>query len=521
MRSATLVHGAVLLAALITSVAACGGANAQRANEQFAQGKSAETRRDYKTAITDFNAAVAAGNDDARLYYDRALAHYNLKQYTDADADFTQAIDRAAHGDTRLATKFTRAAHYYRGLSRIWITKYAGAKDDLLLAAGWYPSDWLGWDSLGYARAQLGDYAHAVPDYDRGLRLHPNDAIDRVNRGYALYRTGLYRRAVDDFTIAMHLSPRMGTAYQYRGLSYAASGDYRDADADYTTAIKLIPKAWSWTYRCEARESLNRIADALYDCNKAIAYYPTWATPYLDRAWAKAMRGDNKGGLADANAAVKYDPKWAVAYKYRAWIRVRLAQYRAAFVDYDKALQIAPHYEAASVGRTALANWIVTAQNAGVTSYGIGSIDVQRMENYQEPTQSEYQQRVGACGGYYSESDSYFQDCVDNGVDQAKNDESADREAADQEASAGYDAEHQIQDQINQAQTDAENAAAAASSGYDTSSGGSGYSSGDTGSSDYQSADSGGSADSGSTEPQPVEEQPAPEPVQQSDSGGG
>ena len=142
-------------------------------------------------------------------------------------------------------------------------------------------------------------------------------------------------------------------------------------------------------------------------------------------------------------------------------------QYRGAFIDYDKALHISPHYSLAAQDRAQLGNFIVAAQQAGVKSYGIGSLNVSQMENAQEPTQSEYQQRTSECGGYFSESDSYFDDCVQNGVDQAKNDESADQEASDQAASDAYNAQQQIQEQINYHQQAEQDAAAQAQENQD------------------------------------------------------
>ncbi len=511
---------------LSVTLLGCSKANQNHANELFDKGRLAQQHGDYKTALADYNQADSLAHI-APMSYDRGLAYYNLKQYANADSDFTEALSLAKAGDTRLLPKFVRAAYYYRGLSRIQEGKWAGAKDDLRLAVGSYPKSSVTWDSLGYARAQLGDYKDAIPDYNRGLELYANDAIDRNNRGLAFFHTGQLRSAVSDYTKAIHLAPRWGLPYQNRGQVYFAAADYRDADSDFSRAIKLIPKAWAWGYRCETRENLGRVKEAMYDCNQALAFYPTWSNVYVDRAWAKATLGANKSALADANNAVKYDPHSAIAYAYRGWIRQRLMQYRGAFIDYDKALHISPHYSVAVQDRAQLGNFIVAAQQAGVTSYGIGSLNVSQMENAQEPTQTEYQQRTSECGGYYSQSDSYFDDCVQNGVSQAKNDESADQEASDQAASDSYNAQQQIQEQINydqQAQQDAaaqaqqnqdyannqsDNSGSSDNSGYGDNSG----SSDNSGYSDSQPADSGG----GYQESAPVES----EPVAPAEDGGG
>ena len=436
--------------ALVLALAGCHSAPKPAPPDLLTAGSTALKQRDYKTALADFTASLTNGDPvDARNYYDIGLANYDLKQWTAADAGFSEALKRVAAGDHQLATTFVNASYYYRGLDRVQLGKWALAKSDLLLAVKAYPKDWLDWDSLGYARAALGDYKRAVVDYDHGIPYYPKDANDLYNRGYALYYAGNAQRAVADFTSAIHLRPKWGMAYQMRGLAYAWRGDYRHADPDYSVAIKLVPKAASWEYRCEARENLGRVKEALYDCNHAVAYYPHWAVALVARAWAKATLGENQSALADANSAVRYARNYAPAYRYRGWIRVRLAEYRAAFVDYNQALRLNPRYAQASTARTVLANWIVAAQNAGVRSYGLGSINVAQAEREVEPTPSEYQQRVSECGGYYSEGDSYYDDCIEKGVDEAKNDESADHEADQQAAEVGYNVEQQVQEDVN------------------------------------------------------------------------
>lgn len=518
-RSASPLIALALVACVLLS--GCGKAAQIKANDSFAQGRVAQNRGDYKTAVADYNEAAKTLPPDPRLYYDRGVSYYNLKQYPQADQDLTEALRLENAGNRDLATSFLHAMSFFRGVSRVQEGKWAGAKDDLRQAVVYYPKSWLAWDSLGYARAALGDYRNAIPDYNRGLHFYPKDAIDHNNRGLAYYHTGQQRAAVSDFSDAIHLSPRWGVLYQNRGQSYFAGVDYRDAASDFTRAIALIPKAWSWAYRCEARENLGEVKAALSDCNRALAYYPTWSAVYVDRAWAEATLGSNKRALADTNEAVKTDPHNAVAYTYRGWIRQRMMQYRAAFIDYDQALRLNPRYAMASQYRTSLGNFVEAAQHAGVTSYGIGTLNVAQMENEQEPSKNKYQQRVSECGGYYSESDSYFDDCVQNGVDQAKNDESSDQEAANQAESDAYNAQQQIQEQINYQQEEEQNAAAQAQENENYAQSESENYSG--GSDNGESQDSSGGY--GEQESAPAEEAPAEEaPVEEAppeESGGG
>jgi tetratricopeptide (TPR) repeat protein len=484
------------------------------ATDQFAAGRIAMKNNDYRGAIADFSGAIAGGYGIAPVYYDRAMSYYNMNQFAASEADYTTALQLVAHGDKTLLPTFVHAAHYYRGLIRVNESKWALAKADMLDAVRSYPKDWHSWDNLGYARLKLGDDRGAVPDFNRGLTYFPNDANDHFNRGLALYHLGKNAQAITDLTRAVQLSPRFGAAYQWRGLAYFALSNYQQADSNYTRAIQLIPKAWSWDYRCEARESLGHMKEALYDCNHAVAYYPQWSEAYVDRGWAKAMLGAGRGALADMNSAVKADPHNAAAYKWRGWVHERLSQYRAAFVDYAQALHLDHRYAAASQARIALGNWIAAAQRAGVTSFGLGSIDVAHEETEQAPPLSEYQKAVSLCGGYFDESDSYFDDCVDNGVDVAKNDEAGDEEAEQQAEADNYDVAQRVQQEIDyqqsqaeEAQAQQEQAEAAAQSEADSSG------SQDTSSSgDETQPDSGYSSESEPAPEEPEVQEPEPEP---------
>ena len=220
--------------------------------------------------------------------------------------DLTEALRLAKMATPVCFRRASFAPHtFYRGVSRVQEGKWAGAKDDLRLAVGWYPKSWLAWDSLGYARAHSAITEGAIPDYNRGLSSMQTTQSTKQSR------LGILSHGPAPIGgVGLHESdppsPRWGLPYQNRGQVYFAAADYRDADSDFSRAIKLIPKAWSWGYRCETRENLGRgSSDALYDCNRALAYYPTWSNVYVDRAWAKATLGANKSALADANNAVK------------------------------------------------------------------------------------------------------------------------------------------------------------------------------------------------------------------------
>jgi len=58
----------------------------------FKRGRCYADLDDDQRAIQDFDEAVARGTRHIQVYYSRAIAHLNLKNYSKAVIDFTQAI---------------------------------------------------------------------------------------------------------------------------------------------------------------------------------------------------------------------------------------------------------------------------------------------------------------------------------------------------------------------------------------------------------------------------------------------
>jgi tetratricopeptide (TPR) repeat protein len=443
----------VLLATTAVALTAC--THTPTGAEDFQAGRVAFQKHPAE-ALADYNNALQKNYRTAQVYYDRAIAYQALNKSKEAEADYTTALSLVGNGDKTLLPQFVNLAHYYRGFIRMGHAQWTPAINDFVFAVRAFPRDSHSWNFLGYSRLQVNDYRDAVADFNHGLAIQPNDPNDHYNRGLALFNTNQFRQAIPDFSNAIQAHQKWGAPYQWRGRAYFSLADYHNAELDFTKAIDIIPKAWAWDYRCETRENLGNIRGALSDCNHAVSDYPTWEQAYIDRGWAKSLLGANGGALQDMNTAVKYGKNDPNAYKWRGWVNERVSRYRAAFADYARARQIQPGYQPAIAASAALGTFILNAQHAGIQNYGIASIDVNREEHESAPQQSEYQKRVGECGGYFDESSAYFQDCVDKSVDEAKSDESSDQQAEVEAQAVNDNVAQRVQEQENADQAEAQ-----------------------------------------------------------------
>jgi tetratricopeptide (TPR) repeat protein len=184
----------------------------------------AQNRGDYAEAIRLYTQVIQSGElsgeNLAKVYTNRAIAHHNADQIDPAVADYTKAIQ---------------------------------IKADFVDA-------WVGRCGI-YSRKQL--YDQAIADCDRGAALSPDYFLAYYNRGVALYHKNLVDRSVADFTKAIALKPDYALAYSFRCYAYAAKAEHevkRDplltrATADCNKALQLSPGEAS------ATRSLARIAE--------------------------------------------------------------------------------------------------------------------------------------------------------------------------------------------------------------------------------------------------------------------
>jgi tetratricopeptide (TPR) repeat protein len=165
------------------------------------RGKLLAAQGDHTTAIADFN-HLSDGVyiiEQVEVHAERGASYYALKDYPNAIADFTKAIEL---GPT---PQFQSAMYFNRAL----------AHD-------------------GSGRADL-----ALADYDQAIALNSNDAKSHLNRAVIRHNRGEYGPAIDDYTRAIQIDPGYAPAYQNRAIAYEAIGMTIQAQQDRQRASEL------------------------------------------------------------------------------------------------------------------------------------------------------------------------------------------------------------------------------------------------------------------------------------------
>jgi serine/threonine protein kinase/Flp pilus assembly protein TadD len=131
-------------------------------------------------------------------YYNRGLARLRLKQYPEAEADFSAALARRPS---------LTDAYLHRGLARESQAKYPEALADFTRSLEAGDAATRAWFARARVRRRLGDPGGAAQDEQEGLRRPPRDHESLIHRGVVRAATDP-RRALVDFQEAVRRNPR-------------------------------------------------------------------------------------------------------------------------------------------------------------------------------------------------------------------------------------------------------------------------------------------------------------------------
>ncbi|HPY81737.1 MAG TPA: tetratricopeptide repeat protein, partial [Bacteroidales bacterium] len=165
----------------------------------------------FSQQIDTASTVVVEQNQEAELAYNQGITHLTNKEYTEAIAQFNEAL--------KYNPRFTRA-----------------------------------YINLGAAYTYAGDLRNAVISYNQALAIDSTLGQVHYSRGLLYYSQQMYEQSIKDFMSAQNKGYRTPELYYYLGVSYFFTKDYKTAIEAYTRAIAFNPKyAFAYNDRGSAR----------------------------------------------------------------------------------------------------------------------------------------------------------------------------------------------------------------------------------------------------------------------------
>jgi tetratricopeptide (TPR) repeat protein len=239
------------------------------------RGAASAGRRDFRSAIADFDQAIRLDPAEADNYYQRALARWQDGQSALAMSDFDQALTIRPN-DIQALTG--------RGALRLSSNDEAGARTDFEAVDAAAPHDAGASLRIAEDYMRFGQFAGAIGRFDRWIAAYPRDerlpsALNGRCWSRAMLNQGL-DLALADCNAAVR-SGRNSRFLDSRAMVWLRLGNFDKAITDYKASLSLQSKsAWS-SYGlgvAESRKGLREQADK--DMQVATTLWPRIAEEF-------------------------------------------------------------------------------------------------------------------------------------------------------------------------------------------------------------------------------------------------
>ena len=264
-------------------------------------GQNALYFEDYMLSIQYFNLVIQAKPEQAKPYFFRAVAKFNLEDYLGAEEDASLAIERNPF------------------LNDVW-------------------------EIRGVARQNMGKNKDAVDDYDKALETLPGNKQILFNKALALEAMGNLEASDSTFKELMKYNPNYDRAYRGRAKLRMSQGDTLQAIADLDTAL-MINKYSHEVFAMRAGLLATATKDyekALSDMNEAIRLQPQESQYYVIRAQVNYNLDNLNGALDDYSYAIDFDHHNTIAYYNRGILRAEINDVNRAIEDFTAVLKLKP-----------------------------------------------------------------------------------------------------------------------------------------------------------------------------------
>ena len=251
-----------------------------------------------EAAIQTLTIGLGKTSNAAELLLERGLVRGNAVQFTEAVADFEQAIKQA-------------------------------------------PRDLEGYHNLALMLTATGDFDGALAVLDRGLNVAPGNARILVNKGGVLHSKGDISGAFKTYRSAIDATPEDSQVHRAFGFMAAEVGSLEVAEAAWSETVRLNPRD------LEVRNALGQVYVNKGDGKRALDQYeeivksePRAAIARHTLGFLYRSKGDLEAAKREFRACIQIEPEWTEPYKSLAVLHVEEGHLDSSLAIYNAALRV-------------------------------------------------------------------------------------------------------------------------------------------------------------------------------------
>lgn len=300
---------AAIIAAVALAVPAQSKKDRERAKNLLVQADKAMAQKDYRAAADAYGQAILITPNNPVAHFRKGHAHYYLKEYDPAIAEFTAAMNQGFKPIVEVYR--IRAIAYYEQKN------YDLALEDVKKGLALAPRDAQLLKNLGEVYMTKGDIPQAITALKNASQVLPNDADVHYNLARAYFTSGDTKGQEAEARAALSMGTR------FVGEAYYLQADAEKKAKNNTAALVAFEKAinaksdlpveayrdLAYLYRLD-----NRLPDAIKVLKQGILIYRDNGQMYTDLSWYHSLNDQPDRAVEAARSGIQLLPNQYLAY---------------------------------------------------------------------------------------------------------------------------------------------------------------------------------------------------------------
>lgn len=253
--------------------------------------------RDYREAEKDFTMALKLNPGNADIYYE--YAQYKYVTLSDKN-EAIHELDIAIQHDPDIPEYYVRRAEYKVYLAKYGFNSdelYKSALRDISFAITQDPDNFNYYLIRSDINKERGQPVEALADYNKMIEINPDRAEAYSARGILKMQNDQYRSAIDDFTKSIELNDQEEKNFRYRALCKYNIQNYNGAYDDYSVSIDILKEKMNANTGVEQLHIKRLLADT-----------------YIKRGAAATFLGNSLNACADFRIAYQLGSNLGLNY---------------------------------------------------------------------------------------------------------------------------------------------------------------------------------------------------------------